>query len=156
MKQISIRKVDMGLGIFCAVVGIFILYRSSKLDFTIGNAPGPGFFPGLSAAALALVGGLLALISRASSKGDDAFAMPSLGQAKRSIGLWLVLLASVLMFSVVGFLISMLGLVGVLIFGLEGKRNLAGVATVVLIPLGAYLLFGVLLQVRLPTGVFGI
>lgn len=151
------RKVDMGLGIFCLVLGIFILYRSSKLDFTIGNAPGPGFFPGVSAAVLALIGGLLALTSRGSSKNDDeVLAMPSLGQAKRSIGMWLFLLVSVLMFSVVGFLISMLVLVGALIFGLEGKRNIAGVATVVLIPLGVYLLFGVLLQARLPTGVFGI
>jgi putative tricarboxylic transport membrane protein len=150
------RKVDVGLGAVCVAAGLFMLVQSLKLDFTIENTPGPGFFPSLLATALALVGATLAVTSAMSSKPGDVLELPERSKAQRSVGLWVLLLASVLLIAVVGFTIAMLTFVAVLIFGLEGKRNLAGVATIILIPFSIYLLFGVLLQVRFPTGVFGI
>jgi putative tricarboxylic transport membrane protein len=153
--QVSMRKVDMGLGVLCVAVGAIMLVQSLKLDFTIEDTPGPGFFPSLLAVALALVGGALAVTSLLSTQPDDVLDLPARSRLQRSAGLWVFLLASVLLITVVGFMIAMLALVASLIFGLEGKRNLAGVATIILIPLIAYLLFGVLLQVRFPTGVFG-
>jgi hypothetical protein len=49
----------------------------------------------------------------------------------------------------------MLALAAVLILGLEGQRTIKGVAGVIIIPVGAYLLFSGLLGVPLPAGVFG-
>lgn len=152
---VSVRKVDMGLGAFCVAVGVIMLFQSLKLDFTIEDTPGPGFFPSLLAVALALIGGALAVTSWVSSKPDDILELPPRSRVQRSVGLWVFLLASVLLITVVGFMIAMLVLVASLVFGLEGKRNLAGVATIILIPLLAYLLFAVLLQVRFPTGMLG-
>ena len=52
-------------------------------------------------------------------------------QAKRSLGIWIALVASVLLVPVVGFVIAMFALVGLLIFGLEGKRDLRGLLAVI-------------------------
>lgn len=153
--QVSARRVDMGLGVFCAAVGLIMLVQGLKLDFTIEDTPGPGFFPSLLAVALALVGSALAVTSLVSTKPDDVLVLPARSRVQRSVGLWVFLFASVLLITVVGFMIAMLALVASLIFGLEGKRSLAGVAAIILIPLSAYLLFGVLLQVRFPMGMLG-
>jgi putative tricarboxylic transport membrane protein len=149
------RKVDIGVGIVCVVAGLFMLFQSLGLDFTIEDTPGPGFFPSILAVGLMLVGATLAVTSAMSSTGAGFLEVPERSKVQRSLGLWILLLASVLLVTVVGFTIAMLVLVAALIFGLEGKRNLAGVATIIIIPLSVYLLFGLLLQVRFPTGVFG-
>jgi hypothetical protein len=154
--QVSQRKLDVGLGVFCVVVGAIMLIQGLKLDFTIEDTPGPGFFPSLLAVGLALVGAALAVTSAVSSKPDEILELAARGKVQRSVGLWILLFASVLLITVVGFTIAMLALVASLVFGLEGQRNLAGVATIILIPLTIYLLFGLLLQVRFPTGVLGI
>jgi hypothetical protein len=46
-------------------------------------------------------------------------------------------------------------LVGLLLLGMERRRDRASIASVVGVPVGFYLLFAVLLDVRLPAGVFG-
>ena len=151
------RRIDVGLGAIVVALGIFVLLQGQELDFYLEGIPGPGFFPTLLAGALAITGALLCLSGLFGSKDtSEDFEPPTREQAKRSLGIWVAMLASVLLVSVAGFLIAMLVLVGILIFGLEGKRNLRGLAAVILIPLSCYLLFAELLQVQLPTGVFGI
>jgi hypothetical protein len=46
-------------------------------------------------------------------------------------------------------------LVAVLLLVIERRRSIGAIVTIVVTPLLAYLLFGALLQVRLPTGLFG-
>jgi putative tricarboxylic transport membrane protein len=65
------------------------------------------------------------------------------------------LLGVVLAVNVVGFLVAMVLLVAALMLGIERRRGPAAIATIVLTPVLAYLLFAVLLQVPLPTGLFG-
>lgn len=151
------QRIDVGLGAIVIALSIFVLLQGQELDFYLEGIPGPGFFPTLLAGALAITGALLCLSGLFSSKDtSEDFEPPTREQAKRSLGIWVAMLASVLLVSVAGFLIAMLVLVGILIFGLEGKRNLRGLVAVILIPLSCYLLFAELLQVQLPTGVFGI
>ncbi|MGH2778361.1 MAG: tripartite tricarboxylate transporter TctB family protein [Actinomycetota bacterium] len=157
MKRTKAQQIDVGVGAIVVALGIFVLLQSQELDFYLEGIPGPGFFPSLLAGALAVAGGLLCLAGFIGSKDtSEDLELATRAQAKRSLGVWVALLGSVLLVSVAGFLIAMLVLVGVLIFGLEGKRNLRGLAAVILIPLSAHLLFAELLQVQLPTGVFGI
>ena len=54
-----------------------------------------------------------------------------------------------------GFPLAMGLTVAAILFGIEGRRGLGAVLTTILIPLLTWLLFGVLLQVPLPTGPFG-
>jgi putative tricarboxylic transport membrane protein len=151
------KRIDVGLGAIVVALGIFVFLQSQQFDFYLEGIPGPGFFPTLLAGALAITGALLCLSGLVGSKDtSEDFDPPSRAQAKRSLGVWIAMLVSVLLVPSAGFLIAMLVLVGILIFGLEGKRNLRGLAAVILIPLSCYLLFAELLQVQLPAGVFGI
>jgi putative tricarboxylic transport membrane protein len=156
MKRTTAQKTDAGLGAIVVALGIFVLLQSLQLDFYLEGVPGPGFFPMLVAGALAITGGLLCLSGFFGNKDtSEDFDPPSRSQAKRSLGIWIVLVASVLLVPVVGFVVAMFALVGLLIFGLEGKRDLKGLLAVIAIPLLVYLLFVMLLQVELPTGMFG-
>jgi putative tricarboxylic transport membrane protein len=155
LKRISVRRVDAGLGAIVIAFGLFMLVQSLQLDFLTDGLPGPGFFPTLIALALALAGLLLTLTSLVGSRDSEEFSVPTRPQLTRSLSVWLATAGAVLLTSVVGFVLAMFVLAGVLVLGLEGKRNLAGIAVVILIPVLTYLFFSVLLQVSLPAGMFG-
>jgi hypothetical protein len=155
-KRAGARQIDVGLGAIIVALGIFVLLQSLRLDFYLEGIPGPGFFPTLVAGALAIAGGLLCLSGLFGHKDTSAdFDPPTRSQARRSLGIWIALVGSVLLVPIAGFVIAMLALVGILIFGLEGKRDLRGLVAVIAIPGLVYLLFVMLLQVQLPTGMFG-
>ena len=150
------RKVDIVSGVIFIACGALVLTRSLPLNFYAEGVPGPGFFPTLLAIALAITGGLL-LVTRLrrpeAALGD--FELPSGTQSRRSLGLWVAILVAVLAVDVVGFLVAMVLLVAVLMLGIERRRGPAAIATIVLTPVLAYLLFAQLLQVPLPAGLFG-
>ena len=157
MKRYTEHQIDIGLGALFVALALFVLVQSLQLDFYVESVPGPGFFPTLLAIALAIAGFILSVTSFVGRKhSQEEFAAPSRAQVRRSLSVWLAVLAAVLLVPLLGFVLSMLFLAAALILGLERKRHVAGVAAVILIPLLAYLLFVVLLGVEFPTGVFGI
>ena len=156
MKRFNTHQVDVGIGAIVVAIALFVFVQSQQLDFYIEGIPGPGFFPTLLAIALGLSGVILAVVSFVRSKSSsEPFEAPTRDQVKRSLGVWLAVLGSVLLVPIAGFVLAMLALAAVLILGLEGQRTIKGVAGVIIIPVGAYLLFSGLLGVPLPAGVFG-
>ncbi|MGH2735411.1 MAG: tripartite tricarboxylate transporter TctB family protein [Actinomycetota bacterium] len=150
------REVDIVAGVIFVALGGFVLMQSLQLDFYIEGVPGPGFFPALLAIAMSVSGALLVVTrSRAGGEAAEEFKLPSRWQAKRSLGLWIAVLASSLLVGVVGFLAAMFLLVAVILLVIEGRRGIVTIVTIVATPLLAYLLFASLLQVPLPAGVFG-
>ncbi|MGH2381479.1 MAG: tripartite tricarboxylate transporter TctB family protein, partial [Candidatus Limnocylindria bacterium] len=122
----------------------------------VEGTPGPGFFPALSSVALSVTGALLVLMRvRKSHDQLPEFKPPSRSELWRALAVWGGVLASTLLMQAVGFLITMIGLVAVLLLGVERTHSMSAVITIVAVPLLAYLLFGVLLQVPLPAGPFG-
>jgi hypothetical protein len=157
MKKYSVHQIDIGLGALFVALALFVLVHSLQLDFYVESVPGPGFFPTLLAIALAIAGFILSVTSFVGRKeSQEEFDAPSRAQVRRSLSVWLAVLAAVLLVPLLGFVLSMLFLAAALILGLERKRHVAGVAAVILIPLLAYLLFVALLGVEFPTGVFGV
>lgn len=156
-RPTTLRETDVFLGAILAVFGVFVLVQSLQMSFFIGNAPGPGFFPVLLAIALIVLGGCL-VVTRLRAPGDtvdDDFELPTRQQAKRSLSLWVAVLAAALLVGPLGFLLTMFLLVAVILFVIEGRRGLGSVLTTITVPVLAWLLFGELLQVRLPAGPFG-
>jgi putative tricarboxylic transport membrane protein len=146
----------MVAGTIFTVAGVFVLTRSLRLNFYEEGVPGPGFFPSVLAIALTVTGVLLVLtrLGRPERAFGD-FTLPSRTHARRSLGLWVAILVAALLVDVVGFLVAMVFLVAVALIGIERRRGLAAIATIVLAPVLAYLLFAQLLQVSLPAGLFG-
>jgi putative tricarboxylic transport membrane protein len=156
MRRLTFRKVDIVAGSIFTLAGLFVLYHSLQLAFYVEDVPGPGFFPTILAMALSTCGAALALSRARASEGDvEEFELPSRWQAKRSLGLWVTVLVASVLVGIVGFLAAMFLLVAVILLGIERRRGLGTIITVIATPLLAYLLFGTLLRVPLPAGVFG-
>jgi putative tricarboxylic transport membrane protein len=150
------RLVDIVAGAVLIALSIVVIPESLALQFYSEGVPGPGFFPTLLAITLVVSGALL-IASRLTKPANafPEFERPSRSQAQRSLGVWMALLAAAVLVNVLGFLASMVVLVAVLLLGVERRRGLSTIVTIVVTPLLAYLLFGALLQVPLPSGVFG-
>jgi putative tricarboxylic transport membrane protein len=150
------RLVDIIAGAVLIALSIVVLPESLALQFYSEGVPGPGFFPTLLAITLVVSGALL-ITSRLTKPANafPEFERPSRSQAQRSLGVWMALLVAAVLVNVLGFLASMVVLVAVLLLGIERRRGLSTIVTIVVTPLLAYLLFGLLLQVPLPSGVFG-
>ena len=150
------RTVDIVAGVILIALSGFVLIEGLGFEFYTEGVPGPGFFPILLAITIAVCGAIL-IVSRVVMPADSwgEFERPTRSQAQRSLGAWVALMVAVLLVSVVGFVVAMFFLVAVLLLVIERRRGWGTVATIVLTPLLVYLLFGYLLQVRLPVGLFG-
>lgn len=152
----KVRTVNVVSGIIFLVLSGLVLVESLGLQFYAEGVPGPGFFPTLLAISLALGGAVLIVMSLVKPAEElGQFERPTPVQAQRSLGVWLALLIAIFAVQFVGFVLAMFLLVAALMLFIERRRSIGSIVTIVLTPLLAYLLFGALLQVRLPTGLFG-
>jgi putative tricarboxylic transport membrane protein len=152
----TLRRVDMISGGILGGFGIFVVAQSLRLDFYTDGVPGPGFFPCLLGIALTVCGAILTASRWIRPKvGVEEFPLPSRDVATRSLGLWMSIFAASLLIGWLGFALTTVLLVAVILFGIERRRGLTPVIATIVIPLLTWLLFGWLLQVPLPTGLFG-
>jgi putative tricarboxylic transport membrane protein len=156
VRRLTFRQVDVIAGSIVTLVGFLVLYHSLQLAFYVEDVPGPGFFPTLLAVALSACGAALAASSARASEDDaEEFVLPSSWQARRSLGLWVAVLVASILVEIIGFLAAMFLLVALILLGIERRRGIGTIITIIATPVLAYLLFGALLRVPLPTGVFG-
>jgi hypothetical protein len=154
------RVVHVVLGLVVAVIGAVVLFQSvTGLSFTGANdEPGPGFFPSLLAGLLIVLGvslslgWLIAPRARVANLEELSFSRPAL---LRAGGVWLSLTIGVALLTTIGFLASSILIVALLVLGMEQLRGIRTVAAMLALPIGIYVVFSVLLEVRLPAGVFG-
>lgn len=180
MRTPTLREVDVLSGALLAALGLFVAFQGLGLGFYDADVPGPGFFPTVLAVLLTIAGLTLvvtrlrahtekpATVYAATDNATEAAAeavteSPDEEAATRAerpyvrpLALWAVIFVASLLVGLVGFPIAMLGLTAVVLFGIERRRGIGAVVTTLAIPLLAWLLFAVLLQVPLPTGPFGI
>jgi hypothetical protein len=154
------RVVHVVAGGLVALVGAAALVNAvTELSFLGANGePGPGFFPAFLAAGLVVLGLALALKHLLASP-ERLAKLEQLKLSRSALlragSVWVALAVTVALMSTLGFLGSAIVLVAVLVLGLERLRGLRAIAAMVALPIGIYVLFSVLLEVRLPEGVFG-
>lgn len=148
------RKVDIAIGAFFFVAGAVVLPLALALDlYQRSGIPGAGFFPVVLSITILSLGAALVisrLIGSAGQFGD--WSPPRTPEARRALGVWLAITFGVVLMPLIGFAWAMLALTAILLLGIEGLRSWQALVTVVMVPLSFYLLFGVLLNVRLPAG----
>jgi hypothetical protein len=151
------RRVHVILGLVIAVLGAWLLYRSStELAFRGPNGePGPGYLPVLLT--LCLIGLGLALSAawlwgpKARSGEAPALSLQPRGMG-RALLVWLALLVCALLIEPLGFLLAGEVLVLLVIVVVERIRSIPLIITLLLLPLAMYFLFDTLLEVQLPGG----
>jgi len=154
------RVVHAVAGGLIALVGAAALVNAvTGLNFLGANGePGPGFFPALLAGGLVVLGlvlGLTYLLATPERLAKLEALKFSRSAVLRAGSVWAALAVSIALMSTLGFLPAAIFLVAVLVLGLERLKGLRAIAVLVVLPLGVYVLFSVLLDVRLPEGVFG-
>jgi hypothetical protein len=151
------RRVHVILGLVIAVLGAWLLYRSStELAFRGPNGePGPGYLPVLLT--LCLIGLGLALSAawlwgpKARSGEAPALSLQPRGMG-RALLVWLALLVCALLIEPLGFLLAGEVLVLLVIVVVERIRSIPLIITLLLLPPAMYFLFDTLLEVQLPGG----
>lgn len=149
------RRIDLIVGAFAVIFGIVAFQQSMNYLF-YGTTPGPGFLPRVMATAIAVIGVLL-LATRLIGDPHRFGVAPELKKSEilRTSSVAGVITAGVVLIPILGFFIGMLLLVAGLLLGVERMRNWPAVITTVLLPVILVWLFGNVLGVRLPTGIFG-
>jgi len=151
------KRIDILIGIGCVVFASVALDQSLALDFfQRSGIPGPGFFPTFLAIAIGAIG-LMLVVSRL--VGDAArfgeFSAPSPTELGRALAVWLALVFAAFALQSVGFVVTSVVLIAVLLLGVERLRTRGALLTVILLPVACYAIFVLLLQVRLPAGPWG-
>jgi putative tricarboxylic transport membrane protein len=142
-----------------ALVSLYALVESTRLDAGTLTRPGPGFFPFVLAGALLLTS--LALLVRARRGCRLTAPAPSTEEGAAARRPW-VLVATVAalaiyiaIFERAGFIVATVALLTFLFGALARYRWPIAIAASVVVTLASYLVFSTWLQVRLPAGVWG-
>jgi hypothetical protein len=157
-----LRKVDIVLGLGLVPLALFAIVQSLALPLTQrGGAPGPGITPlllavGLLALAAILVGSRL----RMAPDALGPVVWPSRRELIRVAAVGAAIAASIALLKPLGYIVSTVLLMSFLVIVIErvpfrdGRIFMSGVAKAAILTIGLpalfYLVFGVLLRVRLP------
>jgi hypothetical protein len=147
-----LRKVDIGLGLGLVPIALFAIWQSLALPLQQkGGVPGAGMVPlllsiGLLLLALVLVGSRLRMAPGAIADVD----WPNRSEVKRVVAVTAALAVSIALLKPVGYIVSTVLLVAFVTLVVERVPLVKAVILIVGLPALFYVVFGVLLQVRLP------
>jgi putative tricarboxylic transport membrane protein len=149
-------------GAALGALGVFIVLQASRWEYYGASGPGPAFFPTFYGAALVLLS-LLHIVSRL--RAEPAAAQTVAGNAPekaeglpgwvKALSCWAVFTGIMVLMDWLGFFLgfALLNLYVVLV--IFRKSILTALATAIGMSAGFYLLFSVLLEINLPTGIVG-
>jgi hypothetical protein len=169
---------DIAVAVAFGLLAAVFLVEGRGLPFEARGIPGPGLYPFLVAMAILVFSAGLLVTALRRPRHDRQRVEPGAADLTptavadqtglaaedgregsrsllRPLALWLLVLVVCLCLPIVGFLPAMLVLTIVLMVGMERRRDLKSLVTAVAVPVIFYFLFATLLEVRLPTGLFG-
>jgi putative tricarboxylic transport membrane protein len=138
-----------------ALVALFALVVSARMEMDNATHPGPGFFPLLVSAALLLVSLALGVRAWRRPPPPAAAEAPAPSRVWALIATIVALAVYITAFDRVGFVVSTTALLAFLFGALGRYRWPVALAGAVAVALAARLVFDTWLQVRLPADVWG-
>ena len=153
----TIHRLDQIVALLLIVFGTYLIWSGQHLGFMQGTTPGAGYFP-------ALAGGLLVILSivnllRSLMGREDLKSRMSRVDVIKFAAVTAAMLAFVVITPVLGITVAtmlLMAAVGLIIQpSLERGFLTKLVLTAVLAPIACLLIFGHLLRVPLPSGIFG-
>jgi hypothetical protein len=152
VEEIRLRNVDIGLGLGLIPFALFAIVQSLALPLQQrGGVPGPGMAPLLLSIGLLILAALL-LGSRLRGTADKfgEVSWPNRSELRRVVGVAVAVAVSIALLKPLGYIVSTVLLVGFLVIAIERVPLLKAIVMIVVLPALFYLVFGVLLRVRLP------
>lgn len=146
---------DLLGGLFWLGISIFVCIESIRSDLKTFNNPGPGFLPFWSAVLLGTLAVILLITS--SLKKERKVKIGDLWKGlewHKVVLVSLSLFLYALVLPIMGYLITTFGLM-VFCLGIMGRSKVwIHVASALIIALGSYVVFYILLDIHLPKGIF--
>ena len=152
-------------GAALGALGVYIVLQASRWEYYGSSGPGPAFFPTFYGIALVVLS-LLHILSRLRAEPAMQRATePAAAEASEPVGglpgwvkalsCWAVFTSTMVMMEWLGFILgfALLNLYVVLV--IFRKSILTALVTALGMSAGFYLLFSVLLEINLPTGIVG-
>lgn len=143
-------------GFFWLAISIFVCYESIKSDIGTLSAPGPGFLPFWSAAVLGLFA--VALIIYSSVKPQLRLGIRDMWRGLhwgKVISMFCALFLYTLLLPKLGYVIATFVLVFFVTSVIDPSRLWRHGVSALITVASSYVLFNVLLDVKLPRGMFG-
>lgn len=135
-------------------LGLYGVYASSQMQMSLGSQIGPGVFPLGATTILAVLAGIqLWLTLRKSGDAEPELEPPPTGHAWRSQAVVLVsLFLAVILMNKIGYLATMFALISTGLWVFRERRPMVVVAVALAVTLISFLLFAVVLGVRMRFG----
>jgi putative tricarboxylic transport membrane protein len=153
----TIHRLDQIVALLLVVFGAYLIWSGQQLGFMHGTTPGAGYFPALAGVllvALSIVNLLRSLMGR-----EDLRSRMSRMDVIKFAAITVVMLAFVLLVPPLGITVAtmlLMAAIGLIIQPtLERSFLIRLTLTSILAPLACLLIFGTLLRVPLPRGIFG-
>ncbi len=156
MQRINRRNVLAGL--FWLGISVFVMVESVKSDIGSLHAPGPGFLPFWSAVLLGIFSAILLIMNTVKSNLQSG-SLLDLWKGlnwSRVLLILIVLFLYPLLLPMAGYLIATFAFILFLLIIGERSKLWIDVASALAITLISYLIFYVLLDVKLPKGIIGL
>jgi multisubunit Na+/H+ antiporter MnhB subunit len=153
----AIHRLDQVVALFLAVFGAYLIWSGQQLGFMQGTTPGAGYFP-------ALAGGLLVVLSivnliRSLMGREDVRSRMSRMDVIKFTAITVAMLVFVAIVPALGLTVAtmiLLVVIGLIIQPSREPRFLIRLGlTSVIASLACLFIFGNLLRVPLPSGIFG-
>jgi hypothetical protein len=143
-------RADHVAGAAFVVFGAAIIAASGDLPFGQLSMPGSGFLPKMVASLMIVFG--LALVARA--RESQAYADVSWSDGKHAAMVTAITAAAIALYTVLGFLITMVLMIVALLVAIERRRLLYAVAYALLVSVTTYAAFEYLLKTPMPESPF--
>jgi L-lactate permease len=152
VEEVRLRKVDIGLGLGLMLCAVFAIAQSLALPLQQrGGVPGPGMAPFLLSIGLFLLSALLFISRlRGTPESFGPVAWPSRRELLRVVAAVAAVGASIALLKPLGYFVSTVLLVAFLVLAIERISPVKAVVLIVGLPALFYVVFAVLLGVRLP------
>lgn len=152
MVKDLVRNGEAISGAVLAALGAYIFLQSRAWDYYTADGPGPGFFPTWYGVAMVVLS--LALIVSAVRKGGDGRAI-DWHATGRALGTWAAFAVAVALMGTLGFVVSFALLTFCIVTFVFRRSLLTAGITAVVAALAFHVVFPVILEVQLPTGLLG-
>lgn len=152
-----VRKANIITSLVLIGISLAIMLHSLQLGYHDGEGlPGPGFVPLWAGALIGILALMLLYANTLGNRSDSAKQTVFDKKFARNVAVLIGSSALALALSkLVGMLVAIGLLAGYLSRALGVKKLTTNIAMTVLTPLAFWLVFGMLLEVRFPAGIFG-
>jgi len=149
------NKGNMVFSIICLGVSLWLVLESSNYNYIVKYTPGPGFFPLWLGVVLALFSTALLIETFIKKSGNEPRRLPGRQALYRVGGITLLTAGFTLLMTSIGFLLSAILFVSVILFFMERVPVVRTVITSLIMSSCVYLIFEYWMEIGLPSGLLG-